>query len=108
MSLAFLLLPLPASIPLLLLPLAVAAIGRGISQPPMMSLVSLAADEGSRGLVMGVFQSVASGARIFGPFVAGFLYDEGPALPFLAAAALTAAGGLLALSVPASARNERP
>lgn len=108
MSVAFLLVPLPGSVPLLLAPLFLAAIGRGISQPPMMSLVSLASDEGSRGLVMGVFQSVASGARIFGPFVAGFLYDEGQAYPFWAAAVLTAAGGVLAISVPASVRSEQP
>ena len=45
--LAFVLIPVPHSIGWLLVPLGIAAVGRGVSQPPMMSLVSLAADEGS-------------------------------------------------------------
>ena len=85
----------------------IAAVGRGISQPPMMSLVSLLADEGSRGLVMGVFQSTASAARIVGPIAAGLLYDQGAAYPFWAAAGLTASGVILALGVPARA-SEAP
>lgn len=100
MSLAFVLVPLPHSIGWLLVPLGIAAVGRGISQPPMMSLVSLASDEGSRGLVMGVFQSTASAARIVGPIVAGLLYDRGAEWPFWTAAALTAAGVALAIGVP--------
>jgi len=100
MSLAFVLIPVPHSIGWLLVPLGIAAVGRGVSQPPMMSLVSLAADEGSRGLVMGVFQSTASAARIIGPIAAGLLYDRGAEWPFWTAAALTAAGVALALGVP--------
>ena len=100
MSIAFVLVPVPGSVALLLLPLGIAAVGRGISQPPMMSLVSLASDEGSRGLVMGVFQSTASAARIVGPIAAGLLYDLGDSLPFHAAAGLTAVGVVLALGIP--------
>lgn len=100
MSLAFLLVPVPGTVALLMLPLGLAAIGRGISQPPMMSLVSLASDEGSRGLVMGVFQSTASAARIFGPIAAGLLYDVSWRLPFWTAAGLTAAGVVMAIAVP--------
>ena len=100
MSIAFVLVPVPGSVALLLLPLGLAAVGRGISQPPMMSLVSLASDEGSRGLVMGVFQSTASAARIVGPIAAGLLYDLGDSLPFQAAAGLTTIGVVLALGIP--------
>ncbi len=103
MTIAFVLVPLPETVAWLLIPLGIAAVGRGISQPPMMSLVSLLADEGSRGLVMGVFQSTASAARIVGPIAAGLLYDQGAAYPFWAAAALTASGVILALGVPARA-----
>ena len=105
MTIAFLLVPLPETVAWLLVPLGIAAVGRGISQPPMMSLVSLLADEGSRGLVMGVFQSTASAARIVGPIAAGLLYDQGAAYPFWAAAGLTASGVILALGVPARANE---
>ena len=100
MSLAFVLVPFPGTVGMLMLPLGLAAIGRGMAQPPMMSLVSLAADEASRGLVMGVFQSTASAARIFGPIVAGLLYDLGTPYPYWLAAGLTGAGVLLAIQIP--------
>lgn len=99
MSLAFVAVPFPTTVLFLLLPLGLAAVGRGISQPPMMSLVSLSADEGSQGLVMGVFQSTASAARIVGPVAAGFLYDMGPEFPYWTAAGLTATAAVLALSL---------
>ena len=108
MSIGFVFVPLPGHVGWLMLPLGIAAIGRGLSQPPMTSLVSLAADEASRGLVMGVFQSTASAARIFGPVAAGLLYDLGAPYPYWFAAGLTAVGMLLAIRVPASARSAPP
>ncbi len=105
MTLAFAFVPVPGSVAVLLLPLGLAAVGRGISQPPMMSLASLGADEGSRGLVLGVFQSMASAARIVGPILAGALYDLGQPLPFWLAAGLTGLAATLALGVRASAQS---
>ncbi len=99
MTLAFFSVPLPYSIGLLMVPLAIAAVGRGISQPPMMSLVSLGADEGSRGIVMGVFQSCASAARVVGPLIAGALYDQDQAFPYWLAALLTAIAALTAIRI---------
>jgi len=78
----------------------VSAAGRAISQPALMSLVSLAATPRQRGAVMGVFQSSASLARIVGPVVAGSLYDVRQALPFWLA-------GILVLGV-AAARGVLP
>lgn len=106
MTAAYVFIPVPHSVAWLLVPLGIAAIGRGISQPPMMSLVSLAADEGSRGLVMGVFQSTASAARIVGPIAAGLLYDLDAAFPFWTAAVLTATGVALTIGVPRQLANE--
>ncbi|MCP4904740.1 MAG: MFS transporter [bacterium] len=106
MSLAFATVPLSSTVAFLMLPLGIAAVGRGISQPPMMSLVSLGADEGSRGLVMGVFQSTASAARIVGPIAAGILYDIGQPFPYWTAAGLTSLAALLALGITATARPE--
>ena len=99
MTVAFALVPETASVAWLMPPLALAAIGRALAQPPMMSLVSLSADERSRGIVMGVFQSSASAARVLGPLVAGMLYDVGDALPYFAAAGFTAVAFALALAV---------
>lgn len=98
-SLAFATIPLPTSVALLLLPLALGGVGRGISQPSMMSLVSMRAEAGSTGIVMGVFQSCASAARVVGPLVAGALYDLNPDFPYLLAAVLTAVAALTALQI---------
>ncbi len=97
MSLAFFAVPLPQTVPFLMLPLALAAVGRGISQPPMMSLISQSADEGARGIVMGVFQSSASAARVVGPLIAGALYDQDQSYPYWLAAVLVAIAALTAI-----------
>lgn len=102
LAIGFAAVPWPRSVAVLMLPLALAAVGRAISQPAMMSLVSLEADERSRGVVMGVFQSSASAARVVGPLAAGALYDAGHALPYLFAAALTVIAALTARRVGAA------
>lgn len=99
MVLAFATIPLPRSVAILMIPLAVAAVGRGISQPPLMSVVSQVSDEGSRGIVMGVFQSCASAARVVGPIVAGGLYDRDQAFPYWLGAGLLGVAALTALRV---------
>jgi DHA1 family tetracycline resistance protein-like MFS transporter len=99
MALAFFSVPIPHSVAFLMVPLAIAAIGRGISQPPMMSLVSQSADAASRGIVMGVFQSSASAARVVGPLIAGALYDQSQTYPYWLAAALLVIAALTALQI---------
>jgi len=99
MAMAFFSVPLPNSVAILMAPLAIAAVGRGISQPPMMSLISQIADVGSRGIVMGVFQSCASAARVVGPLVAGALYDMDQAFPYWLAAALLVIAALTAIQI---------
>ncbi len=97
---AFLWIPGTARVPVLLVPLALAAVGRAIVQPAMLSLVSTAADASARGMVMGLFQSSASLARVLGPFAAGSLYDRSQAGPFLLAAALFAGLALAGRRLP--------
>lgn len=99
MALAFFSVPLPHSVALLMAPLAIAAVGRGISQPPMMSLVSQGADVESRGIVMGVFQSCASAARVVGPLIAGALYDQDQAYPYWLATVLLFIAALTAIRI---------
>ena len=93
MAVSFLAIPAMSAVGLLLAPLLLSAVGRGISQPALMGLASFASTPQTRGAVMGTFQSRASLARAFGPFAAGLLYDQRHALPFLLAAFLM--GGCL-------------
>ena len=88
------------TIGLLLVVLAISAIGRAVIQPSLLSLTSLSADPADRGAVMGVFQSAASLARVFGPFAAGWLFDHALATPFWLAGALAVVLSLLATSLP--------
>jgi MFS family permease len=85
----------------LLVPLGVAACGRAIAQPSLMSLASFAAPAEHRGVAMGTFQSSASLARVVGPLLAGALYDLWLGWPFAFAGALALVVGALALRSPA-------
>jgi DHA1 family tetracycline resistance protein-like MFS transporter len=85
---AFAVIPLAPSVGLLLVPLAVSAVGRGICQPSMMSLASSFAAPSTRGAVMGRFASRSSLARALGPVPAGFLFDLDMGAPFWLAAVL--------------------
>jgi MFS family permease len=95
--------PLPGSVPLLMLPLLLAAAGRAIAQPALLSLASQAARPDQRGLVMGAFQSSASLARIFGPTLGGLLYDVAVPAPFWMASTLLLVVALGARALPRGA-----
>jgi MFS family permease len=100
MALAFPAIPHIPSVGVLLIPLILSAVGRAIAQPPLMSMVSMSADPGHRGAVMGAFQSSAALARIGGPILAGILFDFSIAAPFYLAAALFLASSTLSLRLP--------
>jgi MFS family permease len=108
LGLAMVAVPWLHAVPLLLIPLLVSAAGRAISQPPMMSLVSMAASASARGAVMGAFQSAASLARIFGPALAGLLYDYATAAPFWLAGLLMAVVCALAAGLPDTKPEAHP
>ena len=107
MALAFPVIPAAHAVALLLIPLAVSALGRAIAQPPMTSLISMRGQASGRGELMGVFQSSAALARILGPLLAGFLYDVSGRLPFYLAGALFAIGALLSLGLRSGDAPER-
>lgn len=52
------------------------AIGSGLVNPSLSSLVSKGAPEDKRGLIMGMYQSSGSFARIVGPPAAGLIFDR--------------------------------
>lgn len=96
---AFAFVPSSPTVTLLLLPLGFASVGRGIGQPALMSLASKKSSSHNRGAVMGTFQASASLGRVFGPVVAGALFDQGIPFPFYLAAILMAAVFVLALNL---------
>ncbi len=78
----------------------VLALGHGISNPALSTLVSQEAAEHAQGQVLGVNQSMASLARVVGPVLGGLAFEKGSAVaPFLSAAALVGLASLLALRV---------
>jgi MFS family permease len=99
MALAFPVIPTVHAVGFLMIPLAVSAVGRAIAQPPMTSMISMRGQVSGRGELMGFFQSSAALARIFGPLVAGVLYDFSAPTPFYLAGTLFALGALLSMGL---------
>jgi MFS family permease len=78
----------------------VVSMGVAIAFPLIPSLVSKRTPPQEQGTVLGVTQSLGSLARVPGPLVAGYLFDQvGPASPFLFGAALMALGFGITLRV---------
>ena len=94
---SFFFVPGSPTVTLLLIPLSVSALGRGISQPSILSMVSKYAPGDLRGGVMGIFQSAASLARVVGPVSAGLLYDRYLPLPYFFAAGVLGLVFILAI-----------
>jgi multidrug resistance protein len=94
---------LAPGVALLLVPLALAAVGRAIAQPALLALASQAARPEERGAAMGAFQSAASLARVIGPAFGGALYDLALPYPFWLAAGLLVVLALASGSLPRGA-----
>ena len=77
--------------------LALLATGQAVVMPSITTLVANRAGDARRGEALGRQQSATALARIVGPALAGFLFDRGVALPYIAAAVVTC--GALALMV---------
>ena len=103
LALGFAGVPLAPSVAVLLLPLLLAAVGRAIAQPALLSLASQAARPEQRGAAMGVFQSSASLARVFGPALGGVLYGIALPYPFWLASALLVGVGITSGALPRGA-----
>jgi DHA1 family tetracycline resistance protein-like MFS transporter len=102
-AVAFVWVPLTSALTALLGALALGAIGRAVVQPSMMALTSTTATATSRGLAMGTFQSSGALARIFGPALAGWLFDQSASYPFFLAAGLFVLVSWVARGLPARA-----
>jgi len=77
------------------------ALGMGLMQPAINSLISRRAGPGEQGEVMGVSQSASSLSRVLGPLAAGYSFATfGRDSPYFLAALLVAVTLLLALKLP--------
>ena len=73
------------------------ACGLGLSQPSVASLISKAAAVDAQGGTLGISQSASSFARVVGPLLGGWLFQEvAPGSPYVVAASLALAALVLA------------
>jgi DHA1 family tetracycline resistance protein-like MFS transporter len=87
---------LAPSIPWLLLPLAVLALGHGTASPSLSTLISHAGGPGEQGRMLGVNQSLSALGRVLGPVWGGVaLAHVGLGAPFLSGAAIAAGAAVL-------------
>jgi MFS family permease len=98
--LGFLVLGFAAGAVIAIIGLGLLAVGAGLAQPALQSLIAAQAAPSERGAVMGLSQSSSAMGRAVGALVAGPVYDAlGPGAPFLLGGAL-----LLAALAPAMVR----
>lgn len=69
---------------------AVLAVGAGLTNPSLPSLLSQAVERDAYGGILGLGQSLSALGRVVGPSAAGVIFEIDRALPFQAAAALSA------------------
>jgi MFS transporter, DHA1 family, tetracycline resistance protein len=92
-----LVLPFARSYVMLALAVSALAVGMGLTQPSLNSLISRRAGREEQGEVMGVSQSVGSLSRVLGPASAGFFFGEfGHNAAFFWGAVLVAAALIVA------------
>ena len=100
-ALGLALLPVALALWRLLIVNTLLALGMGLLNPSLTSLISQQADADERGGVLGVSQSASSLARILGPVVAGPLFEFwGRGAPYYVGAVVMALVVALALRLP--------
>jgi DHA1 family tetracycline resistance protein-like MFS transporter len=82
MGVGFFMLSWVATLPSLLLAVAVTAVGNGLNTPSLSSLISRAATGDHQGGVLGVSQSMGALARIVGPLVGTWTLVYGYTVPY--------------------------
>ncbi len=76
------------------------ALGQGLLGPTLSSLLSQSRGATQQGTILGLGQSLASGARAIGPVAAGWLFDRDIALPYFVGALLLLGAVWLLSSLP--------
>jgi MFS family permease len=85
----------PTSWALLLVTLAVLAIGSSLTRPPVFGLISVLTPAHEQGATIGVAQGAGSLARILGQLFAAILLFVKPALPYLICSGISLVTGIL-------------
>jgi DHA1 family tetracycline resistance protein-like MFS transporter len=75
--------------------LAALSVGSALTRPPLFGLLSNLTPSHEQGLTIGVAQSLASLARIFGPIFAATLFDYHPVIPYAICGAILLVAGLV-------------
>lgn len=70
------LIPIVSTVPMLVVVAVFIAIGQGFVYPSLTSHISKLAPEEHRGSILGISTASSSLSRVFGPIVAGMLYDK--------------------------------
>jgi DHA1 family tetracycline resistance protein-like MFS transporter len=100
---------LAPTVPLLLVALALLAIGFGGTLPSLVSLLSRAAPDELQGGSLGIGQSVSALSRVAGPLAGGLAWDlVGPTAPFFLGAILAGVAGVRVLVRPVPGRAGGP
>jgi DHA1 family tetracycline resistance protein-like MFS transporter len=110
LAVSFLGLPFADTLGVLLVVTAGLAYGFSIVSPALNSLISLEAEAGSQGSILGLSRSASILARVVGPAMAGLLFATfGRNAPYFASAILMLAAFLVAFRPPVrKCRPERP
>lgn len=101
-GLALAALPFASGLGGLLAATAPLAIGSGLANPAMTSLLSRASSAEDQGGTLGIGQSSAAVGRIVGPLSGTYTFDASPAYPYLGGAALMSVAGLVGLTLRSS------
>jgi MFS family permease len=72
------------------------AIGSGLTRPPLFGLLSILTPSAEQGAVLGIAQSAGSLARVIGPPLSGWFFDQHPSWPYLAVTVLSVIAGVMA------------
>ncbi|MDB6121902.1 MAG: Major facilitator superfamily 1 [Pedosphaera sp.] len=88
--------PFAKNWPLLLILLAILAIGSSLTRPPVFGMISNLTPPTEQGVTIGVAQSAGSLARILGPSFAAITFKSHPSVPYLVCAGVSLLTGFLA------------
>lgn len=83
------------------------AVGRSLQTPTLSALLSQNAHADTQGIAYGVFQGMASLARVIGPLLAGVLYAFDPPVMFLVGAGLLAVSAFWLISLKTKLKSSR-
>ena len=80
------------------------AIGSGLTNPSLSSLISQSVDKGEQGEALGMGQSISALGRVIGPSIAGVLFERSVGLPFWLGSGIVFIAAIIATSLKNTAK----